>query len=173
MNNSRRRFVFILSAFALPAGAATLTPTPRQTEGPYYKSGSPQRTALLEPDMPGVRVVIRGRVLTTAGAPVKGAWLDFWQSDAGGRYDNRGYRLRGHQYTDDDGRYALETVVPGSYPGRTPHIHVKIAVPNHPPLTTQIYFPGEAQNRRDWLFDSALLVQRRNDKEATFDFILE
>lgn len=175
MNRSRRRFVLALGALALPAGAASLTPTPRQTEGPYYKSGSPARTSLLEPDMPGTRITVTGRVLTTAGTPVKQAWLDFWQSDANGRYDNNGFRLRGHQYTDDDGRYRLETVLPGSYPGRTPHIHVKLAAPNRPTLTTQLYFPGETKNERDWIFDSTLLVRWRDGergRQAEFDFVL-
>ncbi len=42
------------------------------------------------------------------------------------------------------GRYTLETIVPGEYPGRTQHIHVKVQAPNGPILTTQIYFPGVA-----------------------------
>lgn len=176
MNKSRRWFVFALGGFIVAARAAPLTPTPRQTEGPYYKSGSPQRTSLLEPDMPGTRVVIAGRVVTIDGAPVKGAWLDFWQADASGRYDNKGHRLRGHQYTDNEGRYRLETVLPGSYPGRTPHIHAKLAAPNRPTLTTQLYFPGETLNQGDWIFDPALQVAWRdsdNGKKATFDFVLE
>jgi len=175
MNKHIRWAALTLTALAVLASAAT-TPTPPQTEGPYYKPGSPQRSSLLEPNMPGTRVVLSGRVLTVSGTPIKNAWLDFWQSDANGRYDNNGYRLRGHQHTDNEGRYRLETVLPGSYPGRTPHVHVKIAAPNRPVLTTQLYFPGETLNREDGLFDSALLVQWRdgiNGKQASFDFVLD
>src|SRR3954447_6103967 len=102
------------------------TTTPSLTEGPYYKAGSPERTSLLEANMPGTKVVLTGYVYDKNCRPVAHAWLDFWQADANGRYDNSGYTLRGHQYTDANGRYTLETVEPGEYPGRTVHFHVKV-----------------------------------------------
>jgi protocatechuate 3,4-dioxygenase beta subunit len=46
--------------------------------------------------------------------PVAGAKVDVWQADDSGAYDNAGYRLRGYTLTDDSGRYAMETIVPGS-----------------------------------------------------------
>jgi protocatechuate 3,4-dioxygenase beta subunit len=150
--------------------------TPGQTEGPFYKSGSPERTSLLEPGMPGTRLVITGYALTRSCQPIAGAWLDFWQADAGGAYDNGGYRLRGHQFTGDTGRYGLETVVPGQYPGRTPHVHVKVQAPNQPVLTTQLYFPEQPRNSRDGIFNPALLlaIQDTDDgKLARFDFVLD
>jgi protocatechuate 3,4-dioxygenase beta subunit len=165
-------------AFAQPA-ASVCTPsrvTPAVTEGPFYKSGSPQRTSLLEPNMPGTKVVITGQVFTTSCRPVAGAWLDFWQADARGEYDNAGYRLRGHQVTDSMGHYSLETVVPGEYPGRTPHLHVKVMAPNRPALTTQLYFPGAARNQSDSLFRRDLLLEVRDTpggKAATFNFVLD
>ncbi len=150
--------------------------TPRQTEGPYYKPNSPQRTSLIEPGMPGTKLVITGYVLTTDCQPTAGAWLDFWQADASGSYDNAGYRLRGQQFTDATGRYYLETIVPGEYPGRTPHVHVKVQAPNQPVLTTQVYFPGQPRNSTDGIFNSALLlpIQDTDDgKLARFDFVLD
>src|SRR5438270_10637875 len=113
--------------------------TPAQTEGPYFKPGSPARTSLIESGMAGTRLVLSGRVLTPACAPVAGATLDFWQADAAGSYDNSGYRLRGHQLTDAVGRYSLETILPGEYPGRTEHIHVKLGAPGKAVLTTQLH----------------------------------
>ena len=124
--------------------------------------------------MTGTRLLLSGRVLTLACAPVAGATLDFWQADAGGTYDNSGYRLRGHQSTDAAGRYSLETIVPGEYPGRTEHIHVKVRAPGKAVLTTQLYFPGVARNQEDSIFDAHLLVTVRNTatgKAATFDFV--
>ncbi len=91
-------------------------------------------------------------MLSTAGRPVAHALVDFWQADASGAYDNSGYKFRGHQFTDAKGRYALTTVVPGLYPGRTKHIHVKAQAPSKPTLTTQLYFPGVARNRTDNLY---------------------
>lgn len=125
--------------------------------------------------MSGTRLVIEGVVLTTACEPIAGAIIDFWQADDRGQYDNAGYRLRGHQLTDAAGRYRLETIVPGLYPGRTRHIHVIIAPPARTPLTTQLYFPGEPGNRRDGIFESELTMTVRDGQAArhgAFDFVL-
>ncbi len=178
------RMVVSLLAACVVAPAFAQTPpaacvpgrvTPAVTEGPFYKSGSPQRTSLVEPGMPGTKLVITGQVFTRNCGPLAGAWLDFWQADARGAYDNAGFRLRGHQFTDASGRYTLETVVPAEYPGRTPHIHVKVRAPAGPVLTTQLYFPGVARNQSDFLFRQELLVQLRDlpdRKAATFNFVL-
>src|SRR6267143_353339 len=148
--------------------------TPSQTEGPYFKPGSPARTSLIDSGTTGTRLLLSGRVLTLACAPVADATLDFWQADAGGTYDNSGYRLRGHQSSNAAGRYSLETIVPGEYPGRTEHIHVKVGAPGKAVLTTQLYFPGVARNQEDSIFDAHLLVTVQNTatgKAATFDFV--
>ena len=93
-----------------------------QTEGPYFKPSSPERIELLEPEMAGQPIELVGFVLTRACKPLAGALLDFWQADDKGRYDNSGFRLRGHQFTDAEGRYRLRCVVPGLYrrPARSP-----------------------------------------------------
>jgi protocatechuate 3,4-dioxygenase beta subunit len=151
-------------------------PTIAQTEGPYFTPNSPERTSLLEPGMSGTRLSVTGFVLTTDCQPVQGALVDFWQCDDAGEYDNRGYRLRGHQFTDDNGRYILETIVPGLYTGRTRHIHVKVQAPNSRILTTQQYFPDEPGNRRDGIFNSALVMDVQdtpNGKTATFNYVLD
>lgn len=151
--------------------------TPEQTEGPYWTPRSPRRRSLLSVGMPGTRLVVAGTVLSRACKAVPGAVLDFWQADAKGVYDNRGYRLRGHQLTDSSGRYRLETVVPGLYPGRTRHVHVKVKAPRQPVLTTQLYFPAEPGNKSDGLFDPALLVRvtKRAPSAwtARFDFVVD
>ena len=120
-------------------------------------------------------IVLTGYVLGTDCKPIAHALLDFWQADGKGQYDNAGYTLRGRQFTDDAGRYHLETVVPGLYPGRTEHIHVKVQPPNGSVLTTQLFFPGVARNQTDSIFDPTLLVSMQNatdGKLATFNSIL-
>ena len=149
--------------------------TPSQMEGPYYKRNSPQRTSLLEPGIPGMTIVVSGSVLSRDCQPIARALVDFWQADAQGVYDNTGSKLRGHQFTDEAGHYALETVVPGLYPGRTRHLHVKVQAPNQPVLTTQLYFPGEPSNATDGLFNPHLLMTVQdinNGQAATFHFVL-
>src|SRR5438046_9262947 len=156
------------------AGGCPTQLTPAQPEGPYFKPGSPPRTSLIESGMTGTRLLLSGRVLTLACAPVAGATLDFWQADAGGTYDNSGYRLRGHQLTDAAGRYSLETILPGEYPGRTEHIHVKVRPPGKAVLTTPLYFPDVARNQQDSIFDPHLLVTMQNTATGTaanFDFV--
>ncbi len=150
--------------------------TPRQMEGPFFRPRSPERTSLIESGMKGTRIVVSGLVLSTRCAPVAGALLDFWQCDNDGDYDNRGSTLRGHQFTDAQGRYRLETIVPGLYPGRTRHIHVKLQAPNNPILTTQIYFPSEPQNANDFLFRPELLMtvsDAQGAQAGRFDFVLK
>ncbi|MEN9935623.1 MAG: dioxygenase [Chloroflexota bacterium] len=178
------------AAEALPATAApaeaSLPATPpcdddddatlAQTEGPYYTPNTPERASLLEPGMPGTRLVVSGAVLTTGCQPVARALIDFWQADDAGAYDNAGFTLRGHQFTDDQGRYRLETIMPGLYPGRTRHIHVRVQAPNQPLLTTQLYFPDEPANDRDRIFHPSLVMALQDaadGKEGAFDFVLE
>jgi protocatechuate 3,4-dioxygenase beta subunit len=172
----------------LAAAGAPLQATPRcddgdedateeQTEGPYFTPSSPRRRLIVPAGAAGTRLTLSGRVLTTSCRPVRRALVDFWQADARGAYDNRGFRFRGHQLTDARGRYSLETVVPGLYSGRTRHIHVKVQAPGQPVLTTQLYFPGVAANRSDGIFDPALVVagwRRIGAKRvARFDFVLD
>jgi protocatechuate 3,4-dioxygenase beta subunit len=165
-----------VAAQELPAPACTPgVLTPAQTAGPFYKSGTPERTVLFEPGMSGTRLLLSGYVLTSECQPIPGAWLDFWQTDANGQYDNRGYGFRGHQYTDAAGRYTLDTVIPAEYPGRTAHIHVKVQPPGGAVLTSQLYFPDARRNATDGIFNPALMVSMQETAEGqagTFDFVV-
>jgi protocatechuate 3,4-dioxygenase beta subunit len=162
-----------------PANAATChTPartTPAQTEGPYYKAGPPKRRSFVKRGTRGRRLVLTGRVRSKTCKPVEGARVDFWQADAGGSYDNSGYRFRGYQRTDNEGRYRLRTVVPGEYPGRTRHIHVKVKPPGGDELTSQLYLPNVAGNQSDPIFNKRNLVRldhRKRTWRARFDFVV-
>jgi protocatechuate 3,4-dioxygenase beta subunit len=165
---------------------APLSPTPachdgdeatlRQTEGPFFKPSSPERVELLELGVAGQPIELAGFVLSRACKPLAGALLDFWQADDKGRYDNSGFHLRGHQFSDADGRYRLRSIVPGGYVGRMRHIHVKVQPRGGSVLTTQLYFPGEPQNRSDGLFRTELLMRTAKNEgwlAARFDFVLD
>jgi protocatechuate 3,4-dioxygenase beta subunit len=160
-----------------PAIADADEPTPELTEGPYFKPRSPLRRAIVPAGAGGTRLTLSGRVLTTSGRPVAKTLIDFWQASASGVYDNSGYRFRGHQLTDSSGRYTLFTVVPGLYPGRTRHIHVKVQAPGKPVLTTQLFFPNVTANASDSIYDRDCLVRnwRKGDgrRLATFNFVLD
>src|SRR5689334_18639818 len=64
-----------------PTSGCSGTPTPSQTEGPYYKAGSPERTSLREAGLSGPPLTITGYVLSTKCQPIAHALLDFWQAD--------------------------------------------------------------------------------------------
>lgn len=183
-----------LAATAAPTGAtttpqpltaaATLSPslactpgalTPAETEGPYYKTNPPEDAQLVTEGMAGTTLTITGYVFDANCQPVPDARVDFWQADSEGQYDNTGYTLRGYQVTDAQGRYTVQTVVPGIYPGRTRHIHVKVTPPNGSTLTTQLFFPDEPLNLRDSIFteQNVLLIQTgANGEVGTFNFVV-
>jgi protocatechuate 3,4-dioxygenase beta subunit len=150
-------------AQTLPATPACGSRTQAQMEGPFFTPLSPERASLLEADMRGPRMVLKGQVVDSACRPLAGALLDFWQCDDQGRYDNQGYRLRGHQLANRQGAFSLSTLLPGEYPGRTPHIHVKVQPVNGRVLTTQLYLPDHPRNQRDFLFDPRLVILKKDD----------
>lgn len=160
--------------FACSGGGQSAV-TPELTEGPYFTANSPERTTLLEEGVAGTKIVITGYVYTTDCQPVANALLDFWQADGNGVYDNSGYTLRGHQYTDANGRYQLTTVVPGIYPGRTEHIHVKVQAPNGKLITSQLFFPGVTQNDSDGIYNQNLLLtieETGDELQGQFNFVV-
>jgi len=187
----RRRLLAagLAAGFVLPTGAifaamgqarAQATPTcgaatPRQTEGPYFTPNTPLKSDLFEPGMSGARLRLTGRVLDTQCRPIPRALLEVWQADADGQYDNQGYRLRGHLFADESGNWLVDTIRPGRYPGRTPHIHVKVKGPATSLLTTQLYFPNDPGNARDGIYDARLLLQLEQRGEGLlgrYDFVL-
>jgi protocatechuate 3,4-dioxygenase beta subunit len=176
MSIDERRRRLLLALAGLPAGialagraaaAATLPltpdcddgPTPAQTAGPFYKPSSPERSLLRGPDVPGRPMRLEGIVVDRQCRPLAGSLVDLWHCDGDGAYDNQGYRCRGHQRTDGAGGFRFETVMPGLYPGRTRHFHVRVQAPGGPLLTTQLYFPGEPANARDRIWRPELEME--------------
>jgi protocatechuate 3,4-dioxygenase beta subunit len=170
----RRRL--LAAGLALPFASDSLAQscarTLRQTEGPFFKTATPLRTSFLEKDS-RTRLVVSGQVLSAQCRPVPNALLEFWHADEGGEYDNKGYRYRGHQHADAQGRYRLETIVPAEYPGRARHIHVKVQAPGRTLTTTQLYFPNEPGNRRDGIYRAELEMRIVKPGEGAFDFVVE
>jgi len=148
-------------------------PTVRETEGPFFKPRSPERSDLREPGAGGSPFELSGFVLTRSCRPLSGAVVDLWHADDKGEYDNVGFRYRGHVITAPDGTFRFRTIVPALYSGRTRHYHVKVQAPGSRLLTTQLYFPNEPANLRDGLFQRELLMRVADAGDAgRFDFIL-
>jgi protocatechuate 3,4-dioxygenase beta subunit len=159
-----------------PAAGEKLELTPEETAGPFFKPNSPAKNNFRDPGVTGTPLKLTGFVLDRKGKPIPNALLDFWHADAQGEYDFSGFRCRGHQFSGSDGKYTLETVMPGLYPGRTRHYHVRLQAARGPVLSTQLYFPGEARNSTDSLFKRELLLKIRENgaaRIAIFNFVLQ
>ena len=155
---------------ACDKGVTTLS----QTAGPFYTPNSPMRDDLREAGLPGQSMQLSGRVLNQFCEPISHAVLDFWHADSNGDYDNQGYRLRGHLFTDSAGKFVLNTILPGLYPGRTRHIHVITQGKTTQALTTQLYFPDQSDNQRDFGYHPKLeLMPAQSDDAYLFDFVLQ
>lgn len=67
--------------------------------------------------------------------------LEWWSANPRGDYDSA---HRATQRAGTEGRYEYTTDFPGRYPGRPPHVHVRVTAPGHRPLVTQVY-PQQGQ----------------------------
>lgn len=141
-----------------PTGACVLTP--QAMEGPFYFDPKLVRADISE-GRPGAPLELKLRVIEHGPCtPIANARIDVWHADASGiysGYDGQGddgnvsakgqTHLRGTQITDADGSVTFRTVYPGWYPGRTPHIHIKVVLDRLTVLTGQIYFPDDLSAR--------------------------
>ncbi|HYE91379.1 MAG TPA: hypothetical protein VEA38_10180 [Terriglobales bacterium] len=126
--------------------ATACPPTKPDMLGPFYTPNAPVR------DRTGDGLTIRGAVRSTREcAAIPAATLEWWSADGKGEYDDA---HRATQRTNGRGEYSYVTDMPGRYPGRPPHVHVKVTAPGHKPLVTQVY-------------------PKPTDRTITFDFVLE
>ena len=161
--------------------AAGLALTPQQTEGPFYPVSLP---ADMDNDLVQVRgqaahalgtvLHLKGRVLDGEGRVVPGALVEIWQCDAQGLYDHprqpgrerrdQAFQGYGRMLAGADGAYSFRTLKPVAYPGRTPHIHFKVATGSGALLTSQFYVAGEPQNASDFVYRAAARDPARRDR---------
>jgi protocatechuate 3,4-dioxygenase beta subunit len=171
-SSTRRGLLKLLGGLALllPGKPSLARQTPEASEGPFYPTPR-MRFADADNDLVKIKgevesaggevIVLKGRVLDEAGNPVPQARVEIWQCDVNGRYLHSGdsggaprdpaFQGFGHVVTGPDGEYAFRTIKPVPYPGRTPHIHVKVLHGGRE-LTSQFYIAGHALNARDGLF---------------------
>jgi protocatechuate 3,4-dioxygenase beta subunit len=113
----------------------------------------------------GTVLHLQGRVLDLNGRPIDGALVEIWQSDAQGIYDHprqpgrerrdQAFQGYGQLLVKSDGAYGFRTLKPVAYPGRTPHIHLKVATSDGRRLTSQFYIAGLPSNESDGIFRAA------------------
>ncbi|MDX2264234.1 MAG: protocatechuate 3,4-dioxygenase [Hyphomicrobiales bacterium] len=158
-----------LALAAMKSAAARPMPTPRQTEGPFYPDVMPDdvdndlvKIAGRARMAGGEILALTGRVLDAEGRPQPQALVEIWQCDVEGNYihteggaarkRDANFQGYGRTRTDAEGRYTFRTIKPAPYPGRTPHIHMKVTAAGGRALTTQMYVEGEPRNARDFLY---------------------
>ncbi len=187
--NSRRnwlRLLSILPVWPLSATAATLEKTAKTAEGPFYPKTA-MRTADVDNDLVkidhkeknaiGDIVYVTGQLTDISNQALSGLRVEIWQCDVNGRYlhpgdNNRterdaGFQGFGHTFTDESGQYEFRTIKPVSYPGRAPHIHVKV-FGDETVLTTQFYIKDHPENSNDVLFKR---LSAGEQKAVEMDFI--
>ncbi len=175
------------AALALPAMARSRRALAAMTDGPFYPPRAWRDKGPLAGDWDAdlTRVQRAGRVLQARGEflglqfrvadtqdrMIDDAEVEFWQCDtfsqyrhpdvslAAGRYDE-GFQGFGAARSGKDGGLSLRTIKPVPYPGRTPHIHVKLRHAAFGELTSQLFLAGDPGNARDFLWRGVPQAQR-------------
>jgi protocatechuate 3,4-dioxygenase beta subunit len=161
-----------LDKFLVPAPPCKDDLTPGVPVAAEYRAGAPLRKTLIAD---GTRMTLSGYVTGLTCGRIKGARLDFWQADASGSTDAAGFRFRTAVLTGADGRYAIETIVPGSEGGRARHLGVRVEPSGKKPLTTVLFFPNDAAATKDKYFNKSLVMRAVSGavNSYTFDFLLD
>lgn len=162
--------------------------TPFQTLGPFFDFGLviPHGDQVAGPEATGRRVTIAGVVRDSAGVPLPDALIEVWQADSSGTYGNPSFSGFGRVATDDEGRFAFNTVVPGRVPGpdgklQAPHLAVGVLARGVlTRLVTRIYFEDEPSNGEDAILSvvpaarrDTLLAKRVDGNRYRFDIMLQ
>jgi catechol 1,2-dioxygenase len=157
-------------------------PTMEQIEGPFYRAGAPERSDLNASGQAGTRLTIVGTVFGAGcAAGLTGATVEVWQADDKGSYDNESddFDFRATVPVADDGSYAFETLLPGTYLNgsqyRPRHIHFLVTAPGHQSLITQLYFCGDPYLADDPFQDASLVIALDDDGgdlSGRFDVVL-
>lgn len=174
----------VATALALPALASSRRALAPMTDGPFYPPRA-WRDRVPDWDADLTRVERNGRVLRARGEPlalqavvadtqgrlIDNAEVEIWQCDVMQSYRHPGVALTaggfdegfqgfGAARSGKDGTLALRTIKPVPYPGRSPHIHVKLLHPSFGEHTSQLFVAGDAGNARDFLWRAVAQADR-------------
>ena len=163
-------------ATAIGMPSLVLAALPTMTEGPFYPPAA-WRARELDWDADLTRVMrsaggeaprasgewldLGGNVMDERGRAVDGAEIEIWQCDVHGSYRHpngaatqidHAFQGFGSTRSDAQGRYRFRTIKPVPYPGRTPHIHVRLRHPSFGELTSQLFVAGEPRNAGDAIY---------------------
>jgi protocatechuate 3,4-dioxygenase beta subunit len=184
----RRRLVraggAALAWMACPVLASSRRTIAGMTDGPFYPPRA-WREQWSDWDADLSRVQRSGRTLQARGEHlglelqlvdsngrlVDGAEVEIWQCDTlavyhhpavrrvAGQYDE-GFQGFGASRADANGGLRFRTIRPVPYPGRTPHIHIKLRHVNFGEISSQLFVAGDPGNARDFLWRAVDPVDR-------------
>ena len=175
----RRTFFTLFGTLIIPGiSSGSLTRTPWQGEGPFYPDQIPEDTdndlvknGENSVEAGGKILILKGILVNLDSQPVNGVSIEIWQTDNNGVYLHSGsfasdimdkqFQGFGRTKTDRNGQFLFRTIVPTEYPGRTPHIHMKLWSEGQNVLTTQLYIHNHPQNEKDFLFQRMSLTEQR------------
>ena len=135
--------------------------------GPYYFENAPFRSTVAHINEPGQRLFISGSIKqSNCENFISGSLIEIWQANDAGCYgiveecetgnpENDYFNLRGKFFSNSDGYYSFESILPGYYGSRPRHIHIKITTPDGIELISQLYFENDPFCENDsWCQDA-------------------
>ncbi|GEL76898.1 dioxygenase family protein [Tenuibacillus multivorans] len=170
--------------------------------GPYYVEGAPildkPYQLPMRPNEKGEKLMFSGTVKDADGTPLNNTLVDMWQVDADGHYssfdaDAPPYNLRGRFYTDENGSFEVESIVPNQrhipkdgptseclnmidqHPYRPTYLHFMFKRKDYETLITKVYFQkDESLDVTDDVRSSLMtkLYEKDDHKVASFDFVM-
>ena len=175
----RRKLFTLCGAIIIPRiSYGSLIRTPWQGEGPFYPDKIPEYTDndLVKKGVNSFKaggkiLILNGILINPDSHPVNKVSIEIWQTDKNGVYLHSSSFARdimdkhfqgfGRTKTDRNGRFSFRTIVPSEYPGRTPHIHMKLWREGKNILTTQLYIKDHPRNKKDFIFQKMSPVEQR------------
>ncbi len=110
----------------------------------------------------GEIIFIKGVIVDSFGVPIEGVVIEIWQTNAAGKYHtlldedseyiDKYFNMSGRAISDNLGQYNFITIMPGSNPGRAPHINMNIYHPKFGKLETEMYFEDHPYNDSDYQY---------------------
>ncbi len=208
IEHSRRIFLKILMSLGIfsflsfkirPFSMTEDCETSSDIQGPFYIADSPNISILTPPEITSEFLFITGTVYANdCITPIPNAVVDVWHANRGtydkktNSYLNSNYDdnygtppyYRAKIYTDNNGNYGYQTIIPGKYENgsyyRPSHIHYKASFLEKNELTTQLYFEGDSSLEIDpWASNTSaqnriipLTIDENNNSNGVFDIVL-
>ena len=110
----------------------------------------------------GEIIFLQGTLTDSFNVPIEGAVIEIWQTNSAGKYHtllepdseyiDPYFNMSGRTITDNLGNYHFITIMPGTNPGRAPHINMNIYHQKFGKIQTEMYFEDHPYNPTDYQY---------------------